>query len=216
MNYSWLLYCAVSTVYINALLTNMCFEELKLLHRLIIFSCCTLFSFVLPQLNGTWGNIISFTFIFLFIVYLQKHPLTHAAGNFYRNLIHLNIIPFYTHKHNQKVLRLIAIELILCGLIFIFNVTLGNLIGYSYSVILFNGILFSLFFLSTGVLIFCLYKTIQENYEFQARVAHADSLSEYACRLEHLYKEIRCFKHDYMNILSSMKRPDFLEKQYNT
>ena len=41
-------------------------------------------------------------------------------------------------------------------------------------------------------------------YEFQARVAHADSLSEYACRLEHLYKEIRCFKHDYMNILSSM------------
>ena len=259
MNYSWLLYCAVSTVYINALLTNICFEELKLLHRLIIFSCCTLFSFVLPQLIGTWGNIISFTFIFLFIVYLQKHPflnaigmllnyiigvtlnylllmflylvgvnpvslyenipyyfmfnifqlcimhpLTHAAGNFYRNLIHLNIIPFYTHKHNQKVLRLIAIELILCGLIFIFNVTLGNLIGYSYSVILFNGILFSLFFLSTGVLIFCLYKTIQENYEFQARVAHADSLSEYACRLEHLYKEIRCFKHDYMNILSSM------------
>ena len=203
MNYSWRLYCAVSTVYINALLTNMCFEELKLLHRLIIFSCCTLFSFVLPQLNGTWGNIISFTFIFLFIVYLQKHPflnaigmllnyiigvtlnylllmflylvgvnpvslyenipyyfmfnifqlcimhpLTHAAGNFYRNLIHLNIISFYTHKHNQKVLRLIAIELILCGLIFIFNVTLGNLIGYSYSVILFNGILFSLFFLS--------------------------------------------------------------------
>mgnify|MGYP007025191099 CR=1 FL=1 len=29
MNYSWLLYCAVSTVYINALLTNMCFEEMK-------------------------------------------------------------------------------------------------------------------------------------------------------------------------------------------
>ena len=80
MNYSWLLYCAVSTVYINALLTNMCFEELKLLHRLIIFSCCTLFSFVLPQLNGTWGNIISFTFIFLFIVYLQKHPFLNAIG----------------------------------------------------------------------------------------------------------------------------------------
>lgn len=95
---------------------------------------------------------IPYYFMFNIFQLCIMHPLTHAAGNFYRNLIHLNIIPFYTHKHNQKVLHLIAIELILCGLIFIFNVTLGNLIGYSYSVILFNGILFSLFFLSTGVI----------------------------------------------------------------
>ncbi len=259
MDFSWFLFCAISALYINALLTNICYEKLKPLHQLIVFLCCTAVTFFMPQSTGVWVNVIGFLLVYLFIIYLQKHPflnaigmmlnyilgvsinyliiailylikvdlnlltenlfyyfifsvvqmcimypLTSAAGRCYRKLIRLKILPIYQNRTKRKILYLMSFEIILCGFIFIFNVIFGNYIGYTSPILLFNSILFLLFFISAGVTVFCLYKVIQENFEFQARISQADSLSEYACRLESLYQEIRGFKHDYMNILSSM------------
>lgn len=259
MNLSWLIYCAISLIYINALLTNICYERLKPLHRLIVYLCCTAVPFFMPQSIGVWTNIISFCLVYLFILYLQKHPLfnalgmalcyilgvsvnyiiigilhllgsgmdflnesllnyfifcviqacimhcvTYPAGQFYRKLIREKLIPLRENRQKKKIIYLISLEIILCGLIFVFNVVFGNYVGYTSPVLFFNGILFLLFFLSTGIIIWQLYKTMQEDYELQARVTQAESLSEYANRLENLYQEIRGFKHDYMNILSSM------------
>lgn len=36
-NLSWLLYCACSVLYINALLTNMCYQKLRFIEQLCIF-----------------------------------------------------------------------------------------------------------------------------------------------------------------------------------
>ena len=259
MNLSWLIYCAISLLYINALLTNICYERLKPLHRLIVYLCCTAVPFFMPQSVGIWTNIISFSLVYLFILYLQKHPLfnalgmalcyilgvsvnyiiigilhllgagmdflnesllnysifcviqacimhcvTYPAGQFYRKLIREKLIPLRENRQKKKIIYLISLEIILCGLIFVFNVVFGNYVGYTSPVLFFNGILFLLFFLSTGIIIWQLYKTMQEDYELRARVTQAESLSEYANRLENLYQEIRGFKHDYMNILSSM------------
>lgn len=60
------------------------------------------------------------------------------------------------------------------------------------------------YFLSTGMIIWQLYKAMREDYQLRTRAAQAESLREYAHRLESLYQEIRGFKHDYLNILSSM------------
>ena len=259
MVFTWLLHCIISTLCINALLTNMCYKKLKSLHQLIVFLCCTAIYFFMPQPSGVWSNIIAFSLVYLFILYLQKHPLfnalgmmlnyilgvfvnyliiaalylfgtgvdflyenmfyyfifnvlqagimhsvTYPAGQLYRRLIRQKLIPFYQNKKKRKIFYLISLEIIMCGLIFVFNVVFGNYVGYTSPVLLFNGILFFLFFLSTGIIIWQLYKTMQEDYELQTRVTQAESLSEYANRLENLYQEIRGFKHDYMNILSSM------------
>lgn len=259
MDFSWLIYCAISFIFINALLTNICFERLKPLHQFIVYLCCTAISFFLPQSIGVWTNIISFSLVYLFILYLQKHPLfnalgmalcyilgvfvnyiiigllhlsglgtdflnesllyyfifnvvqacimhavTYPAGQFYRKLIRERLIPLCENRQKKKIVYLISLEIILCGLIFVFNVVFGNSIGYTSPVLLFNGILFFLFFLSTGIMIWQLYKTMQEDYRLRARITQAESLGEYALRLENLYQEIRGFKHDYLNILSSM------------
>ncbi len=259
MNFSWLLYSIISTFYINSSLTNMCFERLKFLHKFVVFLCCTTIYFLMLRSTGIWSNIIAFILVYLFIVFLQKHPLfnalgmalnyilgvsvnyiiitilhllglgtdflhesmlryfffnvmqacimhsvTYPAGQFYRKLIREKLIPLSENGNKKKILYLISLEIILCGLIFVFNVVFGNYIGYTSPVLLFNGTLFFLFFLSTGIIIWQLNKTMQEDYELRARIAQAESLSEYADRLENLYQEIRGFKHDYMNILSSM------------
>lgn len=258
MSFSWLLYCIISTFYINSALTNMCFEKLKFRHKFVVFLGCITICFFMPQSTGIWGNIITFLLVYLFIIYLQRHPLfnalgmalnyilgvsvnyiiigllylsglgvgffsesllyyfifnvvqacimhcvTYPAGQIYRKLTRQRLIPFYQNKKKQKISFLILMEVILCGLAFVFNVVFGNYVGYSTPVLFFNGILFLLFFLSTGIIIWQLYRTMQEDYELSARIAQAENLSEYASRLEDLYQEIRGFKHDYMNILSS-------------
>ncbi len=259
MNSSWLLYSIISTFYINSSLTNMCFERLKFLHKFVVFLCCATIYFLMLHSTGILSNTISFALVYLFIVFLQRHPLfnalgmalnyilgvsvnyiiiailhlsglgtdflhesmlyyfffnviqacimhsvTYPAGQFYRKLIREKLIPLSENGNKKKILYLISLEIILCGLIFVFNVVFGNYIGYTSPVLLFNGILFFLFFLSTGIIIWQLNKTMQEDYELRARITQAESLSEYADRLENLYQEIRGFKHDYMNILSSM------------
>lgn len=60
------------------------------------------------------------------------------------------------------------------------------------------------YFLSTGMIIWQLYKAMQEDYQPRTRAAQTESLRKYARRLESLYQEIWGFKHDYLNILSSM------------
>lgn len=259
MDLSWLIYCAISFIYINALLTNICFEKLKPLHQLIVYLCCTAISFLMPQSTGVWTNIISFSLVYLFILYLQKHPLfnavgmalcyilgvsvnyiiigllhlfgpgidflnesllcyfifnvvqacimhgvTYPAGQLYRKLIREKLIPLSKNRQKKKLIDLISLEVLLCGLIFVFNVVFGNYVGYTSPVLLFNGILFFLFFLSTGMIIWQLYKTMQEDYRLKSRISQAENLKEYASRLETSYQEIRGFKHDYLNILSSM------------
>ncbi len=259
MDLSWLIYCAISSISINALLTNICFERLKLLHKLIVFLCCTTIYFLMPYSAGVWTNIISFSLVYLFILYLQKHPLFNAvgmalcyilgvsvnyiiigllhlsglgtgflsenllyyfifnvvqlcivhsvtspAGQLYRKLIREWLIPLGENKQKRKLIYLIFLEVLLCGLVFVFNVVFGNYVGYTSPILLFNGTLFFFFFLSTGMIIWQLYKAMREDYQLRTRAAQAESLREYARRLESLYQEIRGFKHDYLNILSSM------------
>ena len=48
-NLSWLLYCACSVLYINALLTNMCYQKLRFIEQLCIFLYSTVLYYVLAS-----------------------------------------------------------------------------------------------------------------------------------------------------------------------
>ncbi|MCM1127001.1 MAG: GHKL domain-containing protein [Lachnospiraceae bacterium] len=161
----------------------------------------------LLYLSGLGVDFLNESLLYYFIFNVAQacimQCVTYPAGQLYRKLIHERLILLCENRQKKKIIYLISLEIILCGLVFVFNVVFGNYIGYSSTVLLFNGILFLLFFLSTGIIIRQLYKTMQEDYELSARIAQAENLREYSDRLENLYQEIRGFKHDYMNILSS-------------
>ena len=57
-----------------------------------------------------------------------------------------------------------------------------------------------MFLLFIDTLVFVLHKKMQ----FQIQRKELEILEDYNLRLENLYTELRCFKHDYLNILSSL------------
>lgn len=76
--------------------------------------------------------------------------------------------------------------------------------GYSYGVTAFNGILFLSFFIFITILMWFLYRTIQQKQQAKAMLLQYEHLQTYTRELEKLYGSMRSFKHDYINILSAL------------
>lgn len=69
----------------------------------------------------------------------------------------------YTFLTDDNLCKVIFLTLLLLSVLFIFNFSYGEYIGYSYGVTTFNGILFLLLFISVAILIWILYQYIQKN-----------------------------------------------------
>ncbi|WP_185967455.1 GHKL domain-containing protein [Clostridium sp. HBUAS56010] len=76
--------------------------------------------------------------------------------------------------------------------------------GYNYGVIALNGIIFLLLFGITVFLMYSIYKATLSEQAYNNRMAQFENLRLYTERLENSYGIMRKFKHDYMNILSTM------------
>lgn len=96
------------------------------------------------------------------------------------------------------------INMFLLGTLFIFNVFYGAQIGYSYGAVAFNGILFLILFIAVTLLIVYLYRTIEQRQQANAMLTQYESLQTYTAEVEKLYGNMRSFKHDYINILSTI------------
>ncbi|NLL76848.1 MAG: GHKL domain-containing protein [Clostridiales bacterium] len=66
-------------------------------------------------------------------------------------------------------------------------------------------ILFGAFFVITFIIFFFCLRIMYKNQEFQFLKQQKQSLEEYVKKIEDLYQNTRIFKHDYMNILSTMQ-----------
>ncbi|WP_242857036.1 sensor histidine kinase [Pseudobacteroides cellulosolvens] len=84
-----------------------------------------------------------------------------------------------------------------------------------------NGILFFSYFLLLMIIIYILITSITKEMDLKNKQIQFESLQEYTCSLEKLYTDMRAFRHDYINILSSMigyiesKDIESLEKYFN-
>ena len=67
-----------------------------------------------------------------------------------------------------------------------------------------NLFMFSLYFILLILIYNVLYKNIKKEAEFINRKNEFENLKEYTQNMESYYKEMRKFKHDYINILSSI------------
>lgn len=105
----------------------------------------------------------------------------------------------------RKLQRLFLLQLLLCVGVMALNFIYGEAIGFPTHVLTFNGILISIFSLFTIILFYNLYTLLQENYELSMKQKELEISADYTQRMESFYDEIRTFRHDYRNILSTMQ-----------
>ena len=118
-------------------------------------------------------------------------------------LLHLIIHKIHAGLTKQLLL-LIATNLATCLFIFLFNIVIGEYIGYSRKIITFNCILFACYFIISTVLIVNIIKAHMDKVDMNMRQDSYNRLQEYTNQIENMYSSLRSFKHDYSNIMLSM------------
>lgn len=154
--------------------------------------------------------------------------LTYAIGS---------IVIFLTTKLLGKIInkktKIIRLEykgkfgvLIVITLLLTVAVSYANIIiqvnnNLGIEVIKLNSILFLAYFILLMIIMYILIKNIAKEMEYKNKQAQLQNLQDYVGKLESLYTDMRGFRHDYINILSSMigyienKDIDSLEKYFN-
>lgn len=135
--------------------------------------------------------ISSYIFLLLFIC-----PIINKFISYLRIQIQTNI--------QKDSLILITINLFICLFIFLFNIIIGDYIGYNRQIITFNCILFGCYFLLSTIMIINVIKANYKQMENNIKQESYNRLQEYTNQIENLYSSLRSFKHDYLNVMLSM------------
>lgn len=136
-------------------------------------------------------KLILFVLIFLLLII--------AASSFFGWLLRSRI-RIQEMDLPGNVLWCIFTYIFLCCTLFIVCFTYGDVIGYTPEFILAFCTVFGLvFFFSSLLLIF-----VVRSMQTRQRARQYETLRDYTSRLEELYQKTRSFKHDYLNILSTL------------
>jgi two-component system sensor histidine kinase AgrC len=115
-------------------------------------------------------------------------PCLFIGNRLHRKLVtDQNVIP-------PQIQLLLFLEVTICSCIFLINIIFGSLLHYPSDILFFNGILIFLM----------LYNTLQANKKLELQAREQENLTHYMAQLENHYQDIRRFKHDYLNILSTI------------
>lgn len=132
---------------------------------------------------------------FLFAIIISSHLIKRYFLN------HIFQEELHFPPHLQTVL---FVTVLLSTCCIVFNIIYGSLLDYPSSVLTFNGILFGFsFFTMISMLLFAM-KIMQKDYEVAMKQKEQTDLTDYMTKIETLYQEMRIFRHDYINILSTM------------
>ncbi len=111
---------------------------------------------------------------------------------------------------SKSLFVMIMSNLLLCSAITLVNVLFGEKVGYTKKNVTFNCTLFLFYFC---VSLFTMYRSLKSNeasMRAKQKLEQYESLREYTANLEHVYHNLRSFKHDYINIMASIS--SFLEE----
>lgn len=107
-------------------------------------------------------------------------------------------------NYGSKFSVFFSLSLILTFVIFSVNVAFSKAYNFSNDIIIMNGIMFMLYFMLLLMIFHIFSKNIKMEAEHKSRKEELERLIEYTQNIEGLNEEMREFKHDYINILSSM------------
>jgi two-component system sensor histidine kinase AgrC len=115
-----------------------------------------------------------------------------------------NKFKIFNVDFTNKFGLIIIISLTITLIVFYTNIVLGSKLGFTDEILKLNGVLFFIYCIFLGKIMDILFKSFTKELEFKNKQAHFESLQRYTENLENLYSEMRVFKHDYINIISSM------------
>lgn len=123
------------------------------------------------------------------------------------------IIKKFTEKKNLDInfWGMAASNIILTAIIFVFNIIVGEYVGYSQEVLIFNCILFGISSIISTIMIIFLLKAHFIKSQLKLKQDSFNNLQEYTSKIEKMYSDIRFFRHDYINIMTSMS--GYIEKK---
>ena len=125
-------------------------------------------------------------------------PCLFIGNRLHRKLVtDQNVIP-------PRIQLLLFLEVTICSCIFLINIIFGSLLHYPTDILLFNGILIFCFAAANVLIFLMLYNTLQANKKLELQAREQENLTHYMTQLENHYQDIRRFKHDYLNILSTI------------
>lgn len=150
--------------------------------------------------------------------------ITHMSYSFLYSLLFITLYGIFTFIITYfmgKILRLkfmnsflfiskraqllLFLEAITCFVIFAINIVQGEKEGYPPEIIYFNTILFGIFFVITLFILFFCIRILENNQKLQTEQQKQLDMEEYMQKLEDSYQDMRIFKHDYVNLLSTMQ-----------
>ncbi len=137
------------------------------------------------------------------IYLLLAYPLFFAVLGFVTTkIIAVKNKEFF--KLSSKMIGMIGMDLILCMLLFVVNITISEQAGSSAEVLLLSVILYIAYFILTFSMILIIIKEYETNAKIKMKQHSYDNLQDYMSKIEDLYLNMRAFKHDYANVMASM------------
>ncbi|MDD7796076.1 sensor histidine kinase [Clostridium sp. 'White wine YQ'] len=107
-------------------------------------------------------------------------------------------------KFKNRPLYLIATMLIFTLIIFYINLIIEDNSEATNRAAQINVILFLIYFGIIIAIMYVLLRGVTKDLEIKNKQTQMQNLQEYTANLERLYSEMRAFRHDYINIISSM------------
>ena len=155
-----------------------------------------------------------------FLIYVLEFIILFCTSKFLGALINkkIKISNLYL---NKKFSILAITSLVLTVVIFYTNIIFERNSSLRIEFIKVNVMLFLFYFILLIVTIYILVTSITKEMNLKNKQIQFESLQEYTSSLENLYTDMRVFRHDYINIISSLigyienKDIDGLEKHFN-
>lgn len=98
----------------------------------------------------------------------------------------------------------LAVNFVIYAMIFMINVSLGEKAGYSAASLQFNNLLFGICLIVSSIVVFQCMKGVEAEERGKAQRHHMETLENYVYNLENMVNDMRAFRHDYKNMLSTM------------
>ncbi len=160
-------------------------------NNLLLLLLDLLFDITVADIYSSYKNLLIFYCVYFVIAY----ELTKLLRKLTLKFLH----------YESKPLSLIVLsETILCSIFFAFNIIFGNTVGYPSSVIYYNCGIFLIFFLLNIFVIFTYISTYKKNWLLEQEKIRLNDMKVYISDIEHVNETYRQFKHDYINILSTL------------
>lgn len=145
-------------------------------------------------------------------IYSRQYPFTFMTIFFLILFITTKFLAWFLYKKINlfrffainKLFVPLILNLGLCITLCIFNIAMGNIIGYSHKIICFNAFIFFAYFCASSFLLYLVYQDTKKLEQEKQLEKENKILSGYIMELEKSYAAVRKLKHDYDNVLISI------------